>query len=66
MPRLFLRSEHNKVTSLLKDESSIEKKITYLGCTIDENWDHSLKIKCRFEKTRATLRGCNPRFTRNI
>ena len=30
-------------------------KFTYLGCTIDENWDHSTEIKCRIEKARTTF-----------
>lgn len=27
--------------------------ITYLGCTLDEDWDHTTEVKCRIEKARA-------------
>ena len=29
--------------------------MTYLGSTIDENWDHSLEIRCRIEQAREAF-----------
>lgn len=35
-------------------------KYTYLGSTINEHWDHSVKIKCRIEKARAAFNKLGP------
>lgn len=42
---------------LVIDNQQIEKvtNYTYLGTNINERWDHSVEIKCRIEKARATF-----------
>lgn len=31
------------------------RKVTYLGCVLNDSWDHSVEIKIRIEKARATF-----------
>lgn len=42
---------------LIINQQRIEQvqKFTYLGSTVNEEWDHSLEIKCRIEKARSAF-----------
>ena len=34
---------------------TVAETVTYLGCSLNKDWDHSQEIKCRIEKARGTF-----------
>ena len=35
---------------------TMAETVTYLGCTLNKDWDHSREIRCRIEKARGTFK----------
>lgn len=54
---MVISKTKNQRTILWADNQVVQRvsKFTYLGCTLNEEWDHSQEIKCRIEKARAVF-----------